>query len=230
MHKQVPLAVLLLSLGSGGAQGAVVTYTDSDLFFDALADLGLAADLHGFDAETPGAVFSGDTRDGIGFEYALDPGRAIAVNDTDVLATPRPTRSERNEIGTDDPATANAFVDGEGFTMTFGATQAFGLFVHTSGLIFRGDFTLAFAGTSLDNSSIVDEELGINTDLYFLGIIDDSTAHGTATLSSADFGGSVLRYTVDDIITADAGSAPAPATLGLLSLGLAGLARARRRS
>jgi len=228
MHRNT-LSALLLALGAAGAHGAVTLYTESNLFFDALGALGWAADVHGFDSETPGTIFSGDTRDSIGFDYALGPGRAMALLDTDLLAAPRPTRSERNDIGTDDATTANAFVDGEGFSMGFAGTQALGLFVHTSGLIFPGDFTLAFAGESVANARVVDGQLGRNTDLYFLGIIDDSTAHGTATLSAADFGGAAIRLTVDDIITADRRSAPAPATLGLLGIGLVGLARLHRR-
>ena len=74
--------------------------------------------------------------------------------------------------------------------------------------------------------------LADGTEVFFLGIVDAAATFSSASVVTSNGGNGYFLWNADDIVTAVARQAgvPEPGSLGLLGLGLLGLAVGRRRA
>jgi hypothetical protein len=227
------VALSLLGLGVGAARADLTGYTKFSEFEAALAASGINAVTEGFDSTSAGTVIYDDDTVA-GFEFSS----IVLRNTSNLMITdndPDLTRSRPNSIGTVD-GTDEQLWNGEGFTLTFPETNAFGAWFQITtdaSAAVDGDFTVTVEGTPQDSSAadyvtIYDPGTGTPTLGWFIGFIDETSPFRSAQLSSYDdgLGGDYFTFRIDDIIT---GSAPTPPSLALLGLGTAILALGNRR-
>ena len=140
---------------------------------------------------------------------------------------PFDTTSGANFLGTD---SSDLFLDDDDFSMSFAASNAIGFSVVTAEIpgfsLFDDDIQLTVGSTTaLLDVGAVQQTLGDGSLVFFLGLIDDSVAFTTASLSTPNSSRSFL-YNIDDITTA---VVPLPGALWLFGSGLVGLLAFRSR-
>jgi len=200
---------------SSVSNAALVTYTDQAAFMAALPGPASTLDFDSLAAGT--TIANGDTIDGITFNYDF---AGVQMQVVDVFNT----TSSPNFLGTND---ADVLQDGDDFSLSFGATNAIGMFFITSDAMFDDDITLTAGGTSVGLfAADAGADLGDGGIPYFLGIIDDMNTFTTADITT--LGGGFYLYNIDDITTATV--VPLPGALWLFGSGLAGLLAFRKRS
>ncbi len=152
------------------------------------------ATTNGFDGVVAGTtVASGGSVAGVTFTYNLS-GTLIKVSNA------YPAVSAGNALGTND---ADIFQDGDSLTLGFAATNALGINIITKEPLQNGDMTLSAGGRSVSIAgATVQQVLADGSNVYFLGVINASTAFTTATL--ATIGGGYFFYNLDSFVTARA--------------------------
>jgi hypothetical protein len=212
------------------AGASPIGFTDRAAFDAATSGLSSMNTLD-FDSLPVGTVGAGPLQ-GISFTFIIGGGFDGAVTSA------YDTTSGANALGSTGDGT---FLAGDSFTMSFAPTQAIGLYVIASDIIFAGDFRLEAAGGSVDNDGSPSGTVPDFGKVFFLGLYDAAAPFSSATLTSnpwadpfADF-----LFNVDDI-RAQIGTAgpgpgptpspvPEPASLLLVGSGLLALARRARR-
>jgi len=207
-------AVLLLS-HSIISHASLSTYTDSTAFYTAIS--GYSTSTLNFDSATAGDLISdGDTLGGITFDYsslALD-GVSMQIRDD------YPAYTGDKYLGTDDGGT---FLGGDGFSLSFGASNAIGLFFLSGDELYDSDISFTVGTTAVFLSSSFESELSDGSYVHFLGLVDDSDTFSDATVSSSCSG--CFFFNVDGITTATVSisAVPVPAALWLFLSGLMSL-------
>lgn len=222
-HLQVAMFVVL-TLVSSVANAAFVTYTDQAAFMAALPGTANTLDFEGVTA--PLIVNSGDTLDGITFNYSFGP-PPVDMKISSSTDTGYATTSGTNFLGTED---ADIFLDDDDFSMDFAAASAIGLYIITAETpnftLFDDDIQLtAGGGTALLDVSAIQQTLSDGSLVFFIGLIDTTGSFTTASLDTPNSSTGFL-YNIDDITTA---VVPLPGALWLFVSGLAGLIATRRR-
>ena len=207
--------VVLLSIArSSGA--AIVTHTSSSTYNAAIA--GRTIVTENFDSATAGTVISnGSTFADITFTYNWAGGESIRINDI------ADTNSGANYLGATNSTGTPVDLIADGNNITFAPTMptsAMGLYVITADAAFDGDLTLSTTGGSVSVlAAAVEGSLPDNSQIYFLGLVEDTGAElGSFSLTaSISAGAAQLRYRLDGITYAEA--IPEPSSfLGCLAL------------
>lgn len=213
-------ALFISALTPLTSSAVAITYTSES---DFLAALSGALDVRtlDFEAQNAGDQFiSGTGHDGVIFDYAI-PDFTMEVDDTFTTTSPK------NYLGLFGKGSREPFLSGDSFTMTFDgrAVNAVGLYVIGEDIL-GGDFNLVTsAGSSVTNADTPDQ-MFIDGDAFFLGIIDMDSLFTSVRLDSfAPSVGSFI-YNVDDITTA---FVPLPGALILFGSGLFSLLISARR-
>lgn len=208
--------VLMGMTCSAGA--ATLTFTDQASFLSSLS----GATTLDFESQASGStVNSGDTLNGITFDYSIGPPPIDMMVANDFLTT-----SGSNYLGLDDAGNYNLFLAGDSFTMSFDTPQnAVGLYLVSGDVLFAGDFSISTSAGSVFNSDIVDITFGDGGLAYYLGLTSD-TAFSSATLQFDAGAEGAFLYSVDDITVS---AVPVPAAVWLFSSGMIGLAGIARR-
>lgn len=221
---QVALCAVLALAGSV-ANAALVTYTNQAAFMAALPGTVTTLDFESVTA--PFIINSGDTLDGITFNYNFGPGQPVDMQVSSSLDTDYATTSGTNFLGTDD---ADIFLDDDDFSMDFSAVNAIGLYIITAETpnftLYDDDIQLtAGSGTAFLDVDALQFTLSDGSRVYFLGLIDTSGNFTTASLDTPNSSEGFL-YNIDDITTS---VVPLPGALWLFVSGLLGLITVRRR-
>ena len=217
------LGLLLgLVVWPGIAHGGFTDYTTKASFDAAIAGLGGVQTVT-FDSVASGTTFpSGTGTGGLTFTYAIAGPSTLEVSST------FGTTSGTNYLGLDNSDTA--FYLGDSFTINFNrSVQAVGLYVIAGSDAQAGDMQLsAGAGTVFNSASF--DVLVSDGQAFYLGLVqsDPGLAFTSATVRMTFTPGAFLAVTVDDITSAVT-AVPEPETWALMLIGLAALARARRR-
>jgi hypothetical protein len=179
---------LLLALSTDAAAQA---FTTRAAFNAALPGAG---STNGFDTVTAGTtVASGGSAAGVTFTYNFG-GTLLKVTSA------YPAVSGANALGTAD---ADIFQDGDNLALSFPATNALGLNIITKETLQNGDLSLSAGGSTASIASIqIQQTLSDGSNVYFLGVVNATTAFTTATLSTV--GGGYFFYNLDDFTTARA--------------------------
>jgi hypothetical protein len=217
-------AVLLVAgvLYTALATASPIGFTDRTAFDAATSGLSGMNTLD-FDSLAVGSLGAGPFQ-GISFTFSIGGGFVANVVDA------YDTTSGANALGTNGDST---FLAGDSFTMSFAnPTQAVGLYVIASDILFPGDFTLATPGGSVGNAGSASATLPDFGKVFFLGLYDPSQAFSSATLTSNN--GADFLFNVDDIRgQSDAGQSttpvPEPTSLLLFGIGLLGVGVKRSR-
>lgn len=221
---QVVLCTVLALAGSV-ANAALVTYTDQAAFMAALPGTATTLDFESVTA--PFIINSGDTLDGITFNYNFGPGQPVDMQVSSSTDTGYATTSGTNFLGTTD---ADIFLDDDDFTMDFAAISAIGLYIITAetpnSTLFDDDIQLtAGGGTASLDVTALQSTLSDGSLVYFIGLIDTTGSFTTASLNTPN-SSTGFYYNIDDITTA---VVPLPGAFWLFGSGLAGLIAVRRR-
>ena len=221
---QVALCTVLALAGSV-ANAAFVTYANQAAFMAALPGTATTLDFESVTA--PFIINSGDTLDGITFNYNFGPGQPVDMQVSSSTDTGYATTSGTNFLGTTD---ADIFLDDDDFSMDFSAVNAIGLYIITAETpnftLFDDDIQLsAGSGTALLDVSAIQQTLSDGSLVYFLGLIDTSGNFTTASLDTPNSSEGFL-YNIDDITTA---AVPLAGAFWLFGSGLAGLIAVCRR-
>jgi hypothetical protein len=198
---------------------AIIAYTDRTAFDAALGGLGYTPSTLNFDSETAGSLIaSGSSVGDTTFTYNFG-GPQLLISD--VYAT----TSGANFLGTDDGNAA--LQDGDDFAMSFAARSAVGMYLISADPLFDGDIQLT-TGTSTASlvAANIQQTLFDGSNVFFLGLIDNSSTFTSAALSTHGPGGAFL-YNVDDIVLASA-AVPEPSSVVALASGAVGIALGRR--
>ncbi|AMK75619.1 hypothetical protein A1342_14405 [Methylomonas methanica] len=168
-----------------------------------------------FDSNAAGSLIAeGGTLGGITFNYPTLASFGVTMQ----IVTGSPTTSSPNFLGTDD---GGLFQAGDGFSLSFAASHAIGMFFISADPIFDDDIGLTVNSTTA--SLMVSDAIALDAvnNAYFLGIVDDTNTFNSVEVSSLSCGGCFL-YNVDDIITAttSSNSVPTPSVIWLLVAGL----------
>lgn len=206
-------AVCSALLAAAPASAVTLTFTDSASFLAALPGPPSTLD---FESLAPGTLIpSGSGTGGITFTYSLG-GETLKV--VDVYDTTSGTNSAGLTGGDD------ALLDGDVVQLSFAPVAAIGLFLITSDPAVAGEIQLVTpAGTAL-GSATPEATLGDGGLAYFVGLVSTDSVFSTATLDFDDDAEINFTYVLDDVTTA----VPEPGSVGLLALGLVGLALRRR--
>ena len=207
-------AGLVAMLFAAPATAAFVAYDDPIAF---AAGLGGATPLvEDYEGLALGSVIpTGSTVDGITYD-TFPAGTAGLVGRSFNRIGNQSLELQRDSVG-------SFFFPGDSFSVTFGAPMfAVGIYFNVV-----NDNTLApylFINTPVGTATGggIGDAPDVST-LFFVGLISD-TSFTTATFGAT--AGSPSGYNVDNLTRA---AVPEPATLALLSIGLAGLAASRRR-
>ena len=219
-------AVLALSslLATTSAFAVPIAYTSRAAFDTALGAAGLSPSTLDFDATAAGTTIgTGSSLGGITFVYDFG---GVQMQVSDVFDT----TSSPNFLGTDD---GDLFQSGDNFDLSFGATNAIGMFFISADEIGSSlldeDIALTVGTTSaLLDTLAVEQTLADGSNVFFLGLIDVASTFTGASVTS--FCCEFFFFNVDDIVTAtSAQQVPAPGTLGLFGAALIGLLARRRR-
>ena len=221
---QVALCTALAFISSI-ANAALVTYTDQAAFMAALP--GTTTTLNFETVTVPFVINSGDTVDGITFNYNFGPGQPVDMQVSSSIDTGYATTSGTNFLGTTD---ADIFLDDDDFTMDFAAVSAIGLYIITAETpnftLFDDDIQLtAGGGTAYLDVSALQSTLSDGSLVYFLGLIDTTGSFTTASLTTPN-SSTGFYYNIDDITTS---AVPLPGALWLFVSGLLGLITVSRR-
>ena len=225
------LALALGGVLSGHAEAGVTAYTTRSAFDSALAALpGLATVTENYDAYAPGTTIAdGASLGGLTYTYGSS-GNDLAGSGVSIqVSTGFGTTSPANYVGTSD---GGIFQGGDDFTLSFGPARALGMYFISNDPLFDGDITLS---TGIVTAALVtaDEMAFALPDgkVFFLGLIDDSAAFGSAEISSSCAPCGAFLFNIDDVVMARPALVPAPATLPLVltAIGMAGLVAGRRR-
>lgn len=194
------------------SHAAIITYTDRATFDADLLVNGYSSATLDFESPAPGTpIPSGGALSGISFNYNFG---AIQLKVSNIYDT----TSGTNFLGTNDGS--DLLQDGDDFSMSFTARTAIGLYLISSDVLFDGDFTLTVGGTtaSLVAADVQQTLPDLVSNVYFLGLIADSSTFTSAVLETHG-GGGAFTYNVDDIITATASSTavPEPASAFLIA-------------
>ncbi len=204
------------------ANAAIMGFTDKALFDAAIAGYVNKQTLD-FESKPAGTIVStGDTLEGITFNYTL-------VGGYDMMVTDFPgTTSGTNSLGTTD--SNDAFIHEDSFDMVFDQTiHAIGLYVHAEyETIYPGDFALSVGSVAVNNDGYPTLGLDVGDgEAFFLGLVATDLASGFA---SATFSSTAPFYNypfnIDDITTAEV---PISSTLLLFGTGLLGLVSFRKK-
>jgi hypothetical protein len=214
-----------IALTSPASNAALVTYTDQAAFMAALPGTATTLDFESVTA--PFIINSGDTLDGITFNYNFGPGQQVDMQVSSSTETGYATTSGTNFLGTTD---ADIFLDGDDFTMDFAAASAIGLYIITAETpnftLFDDDIQLtAGGGKALLDVDAVQSTLSDDSLVYFIGLINTTGNFTTASLLTHNSSEGFL-YNIDDITTS---AVPLPGAFWLFGSGLAGLIAVRRR-
>ena len=193
---------------------APVVFTDSAAFNTAISSY--SNSTLNFDSSVAGSLIAdGGTLGGIIFNYPTLASSAVTMQ----IVTGSPTTSGLNFLGTDD---GNLFQAGDGFSLSFAASHAIGMFFISADEMFDYDIELTVNSTTAFlkvSDAIV---LDAFNNAYFLGIVDDTNTFNSVEVSSLSTCGVCFLYNVDDITTATtpSSSIPAPSVIWLLVAGL----------
>jgi hypothetical protein len=215
-------AALILGVFINTTQAATVTYTNQAAFAAALPGVAQTLD---FDSVAAGTIISsGSAVGGITFTYNFG-GVEMAITDGNQFGGggPYDTTSSPNFLGTDD---ADLFQDGDDFDLTFGATNAIGMYFITADIMLDNDITLTASGATASLvAADVQQTLPDFSEVFFLGVIDDTNTFSAASIGT-DGGAVNFLYNVDDITTS---VIPIPAAGWLFMSGIVALGWVRRR-
>jgi len=224
------LFALLLLVAAGRPASAVTMYTSDLTFYETLAGLSGTETILNFDLNRPGGIVnSGDTIDGITFNYSYATGDLLRITDTSEAG--QATTSGTQFLGTNFAGNFNLIEDAEGFDLGFSApTIAIGLYFTTIDEILDGDFQLITSEGTAVNAAAASALLSDGfTRRHFVGLIADnpfSSAQIRTCGSDSGCGGFFL-YGVDDIVAVEA--VPEPATVSLLAFGLLGFVWSQKK-
>ena len=183
------LSTLALMLACSGAAFAQ-SFTNRAAFTAALPG---AANNNGFDGVAAGTtVGSGGSAAGVTFTY--DFGGVLLK-----VTSAYPAPSAANALGSTD---ADILQDGDNLSLSFAATNALGLSIITRETLQTGDLSLTAGGTTATLAAAIQQTLGDGSHVYFLGVINPTTAFTSATLNTV--GGGYFFYNLDDFTTARA--------------------------
>lgn len=207
------LSGLFILLSSITAHAAPVVFTDSAAFNTAISSY--SNSTLNFDSSVAGSLIAdGGTLGGITFNYPTLASFGVTMQ----IITGSPTTSGLNFLGTDD---GDLFQAGDGFSLSFAASHAIGMFFISADEMFDDDIALTVNSTTafLKVSDAI--ALDAVNNAFFLGIVDDTNTFNSVEVSSVSCGGCFL-YNVDDITTATtpSSSVPTPSVIWLLVAGL----------
>jgi hypothetical protein len=208
------LSILFILIFSMSAHAAPVVFTDSAAFNTAISSY--SNSTLNFDSSAAGSLIAdGGTLGGITFNYPTLASFGVTMQ----IITGSPTTSGLNFLGTDD---GNLFQAGDGFSLSFAASHAIGMFFISADPMFDDDIELTVNSTTAFlkvSDAIV---LDAFNNAYFLGIVDDTNTFNSVEVSSLSTCGVCFLYNVDDITTATtpSSSIPAPSVIWLLVAGL----------
>jgi len=204
-------AVLLLS-HSVISYASLSIYTDSTTFNTAIS--GYSASILDFDSATADHLIADDgALDGITFDYDVLASFGVSMQ----IRNDYSAYSGSNYLGTDD---GGAFQGGDSFSLSFGTSNAIGLFFLSGDELVGGDIALTVGTTTALLSSSYESILSDDSFVYFLGLVGDSNTFSSVEVASTCSGCYV--FNVDDITTATApvSAVPVPAALWLFLSGL----------
>ena len=194
-------------------EAGFMTFTDRASFDAALPAPSATLTFDSLPAGT--LICEGETVEGITFNYDLLTNLGVSMQVLGEFDTTSPP----NYLGTDD---GGVFQDGDSFDLAFAPSFAVGLTLISADQLLDNDFMLIVGGTSVGLDASAVQEMLLNGDAYFLGIINDETPFTSASLvADGGPGGPFFLYNVDDITTAPAAAkvVPEPASLWLLGIG-----------
>lgn len=205
------------------AHSAIVVYTDPAAFSAAIS--GRTSTTENFDSAAEGSLIdSGTSFSGITFDYAWGI-ESMRIN------SDNPTNSGTQYLGATNGGTGGTAVDlftpNNTLTMTPDSpASALGLFLITAEPALDGDFTLSGGGALADLVTPPLSTLG-TSEVYFLGLVEDTGAEITSFVLAADPILVLLPYRIDGITYASA--VPEPSSMLLLSLTTLCIANKRSR-
>ena len=221
------MAFLAFSFGVTSALYAVpITYTDRAAFDAAIAALtnptGSTLDFDALPANS--LIADGGSVGGLTFNYPVLDSFGVSMQ----VSSGFDTTSSTNYLGTND---GGVFLDGDNFSLDFGAVNAIGMYFITGDPMFDGDISLTAGGATASLAAgAIQQALPDGGNAFFLGILDDAATFSSAAVDTIGLG--AFLYNVDDIVTAKANppvvGVPEPATLALFALGLLGFGMRRR--
>lgn len=212
----------IINITGESAKAVPLIYTDSNQF---MADLYGDVKKLNFDNQYPNIISSGDTIDGITFDYNIG-GVNLAITDGsffgNTINPPWASTSPPFFLGTDD---GDVFMGGDIFNLSFNHSNAIGMFFISADPLFNNDIMLTAGGLTagIDVNNFI--TLYDDSSAFFLGIIDNESSFTSAKISSI---GEYFFYNVDDIITSPISAVPEPATIILYGSGI-GIASVIRR-
>lgn len=216
------MTAILLSLCSLPAFSSPIGYTNYNDFMNALPG---EASVLNFDNMYGNVVESGDTIDGITFNYSPYYKDKLLAGSLHFMT---PTTSGFGSLGS--TSMYNDEMLAHGFSLAFEPVNAIGMYFIVDSMsyvdLFSLDIRVGNFAVNADYFGATDLSWGYTA--YFLGIIDDQNTFTQADI--APFTTPTMFYKVDDIITAAAPSPiPVPSSIFLIGAGLLSLAGIGRK-
>lgn len=219
---------LVLALATSTAPAALFTFTDRSAFDTALAGLGgINAEIIDFESFTGennpvvgDVIAAGSNIQGVTFTPALEPGFSLAVRGEGGT-------SGLNTLGAtnDGGVSVGRFALGEGIAFAFDQqTRAFGVEIVVSNNFdfFTDDVNLSFGGTTLTNPTGQVGRAINGVEALFLGIVDDSAGHTSASIQFGASAGPPFNtplFEIDDLNFTTPAAPPATPALSLTAPG-----------